>query len=220
MSVGAVAGEVVLAARDVSRSFGRSWAVRHVTLELTSASLTALVGDNGAGKSTLLHMFAGLVRPVEGCVEVFGETFVGFLPSDIRCRMGFVGHAPFVYPDLTGNENLRFFGKLYGVARSIEEDRALLTRVGLADAGEKLVRTYSRGMTQRLALARMLLQDPDIWLLDEPSTGLDAQGIKLLQVLLAEARARGRCVVAVTHDMAALGGVDREVRLRAGRLVQ
>lgn len=211
--------EVVLAARDVSRSFGRSWAVRRVTIELTGASLTALVGDNGAGKSTLLQMFAGLVRPVEGSIEVFGESFNGFLPSDIRCRMGFVGHAPFVYPDLTGNENLAFFGKLYGVTRSVADDRALLARVGLADAGEKLVRTYSRGMTQRLALARMLLQDPDIWLLDEPSTGLDAQGMQLLVGLLAEARARGRCVVAVTHDLAALGVVDREVRLRAGRLV-
>ncbi len=210
----------VLAARDVSRSFGRSWAVRRVTLELAPGSLTALVGDNGAGKSTLLHMFAGLMRPVEGAIEVFGEAFSGFLPSDVRARMGFVGHAPFVYPDLTGNENLRFFAKLYGVTRTVADDMALLARVGLSDAAEKLVRGYSRGMTQRLALARMLVQDPEVWLLDEPSTGLDAQGMALLQVLLSEARGRGRCVLAVTHDLAALGQVDREVRLRGGRLVQ
>lgn len=210
----------MLAARDVSRSFGRSWAVRRVTLELGAGSLTALVGDNGAGKSTLLHMFAGLMKPVEGTIEVFGEPFSGFLPRDIRERMGFVGHAPFVYPDLNGSENLRFFAGLYGVTRTLADDAALLTRVGLADAADKLVRTYSRGMTQRLALARMLLQDPEIWLLDEPSTGLDAQGMGLLRDLLGEARSRGRCVLAVTHDLAALGQVDREVRLKGGRLVQ
>lgn len=207
-----------LAARDVSRSFGRSWALRRVTVELSASTLTALVGDNGAGKSTLLQMFAGLVRPVEGSVEVFGEQFAGFLPADIRAQMGFLGHAPFVYPDLSGRENLRFFHRLYGVPDAGGDD-ALLERVGLRDARDKLVRNYSRGMTQRLALARLLLQDPPIWLLDEPSTGLDANGMALLEQLLDEARGRGRCVLAVTHDLGVLGRVDREVRLRNGRLV-
>jgi len=208
----------VLAAREVSRSFGRSWAVRRVTLELEAGMLTALLGDNGAGKSTLLQMLAGLLRPSEGAVEVCGEPFVGFFPAEVRARMGFIGHAPFVYPDLTGSENLAFFAGLYpGQGRP--PARELLGRVGLALAGDKIVRGYSRGMTQRLALGRLPLQDPPIWLLDEPSTGLDAQGAVLLANLLAEARARGRCIVAVTHDLLALGKVDLEARLKGGRLV-
>ena len=216
-TVSSDAAPIVLAARGVSRSYGRSWAVRRVTLELRGGTLTALVGDNGAGKSTLLQMFAGLVRPVEGTIEVFGESFQGFLPADVRARVGYLGHQPFVYPDLTGLENLAFFAKIHGVARAAAGP-SLLARVGLADAADKLVRSYSRGMTQRLALARMLLQDPAIWLLDEPSTGLDKKGLELLRTLLAEARAGGRCVLAVTHDLDALGVLDREVRLQGGRL--
>ncbi len=213
----------VLAARGVSKSYGRSWAVRRVTVEFHAGTLTALTGDNGAGKSTLLKVFAGLVRPDEGAVEVFGEPFAGFLPWDIRARMGFIGHLPFVYADLSGVENMSFFRVLYRVtrgeyvSRGFGWERALLSRVGLADAGDKIVGTYSRGMTQRLALARLMLQDPEIWLLDEPSTGLDAQGYELLRAILEEARDRGRCVVAVTHDLSALGRIDREVRLRGGR---
>lgn len=215
--------EPVLVARDVSRSYGRSWAVRRVTVELSAGALTALVGDNGAGKSTLLQMFAGLLRPTEGAIEVFGEAFRGFFPSDVRARVGYIGHAPFVYPDLTGHENVAFFDRLYPNGARPDHPRPtgpeLLARVGLADAGDKLVRSYSRGMTQRLALARLILQDPPIWLLDEPSTGLDRQGIAFLSSVLAEAKARGRCVVAVTHDMDALGAIDREVRLKGGRLL-
>lgn len=212
-------GEVVLAARSVSKSFGRSWAVRRVEVELARGTLTALTGDNGAGKSTLLRILAGLIKPAEGAVEVFGEPFSGFLPTDVRARMGFIGHLPFVYGDLTGLENMRFFRSLYRVTGASDQTaRELLERVGLGDARDKLVRGYSRGMTQRLALARLLLQDAEIWLLDEPSTGLDAGGLELLGAVLAEARGRGRCLVAVTHDLPALGAIDREVRLRAGRV--
>jgi len=211
--------DAVLAAVGLSRSFGRSWAVRRVSVELSAGTLTALTGDNGAGKSTLLALLAGLLRPSEGEVMVFGEAFNGFFPTDIRERLGFLGHLPFVYPDLSGRENLAFFRGLYGVdASRAPTDDALLAEVGLSDAAHRLARTYSRGMTQRLALARMLLQDAPIWLLDEPSTGLDAAGQALLARVLAEARARGRCVVAVTHDLAPLGQIDREVRLRGGRL--
>lgn len=212
--------EPVLCAREVSRSYGRSWAVRRVTVELGAGTLTALVGDNGAGKSTLLQMFAGLLRPSEGAIEVFGEAFRGFFPSDVRARVGYIGHAPFVYPDLTGSENIAFFSRLYPLGgqgpRPAPDE--LLAQVGLADAGDKLVRSYSRGMTQRLALARLILQDPPIWLLDEPSTGLDRGGIAFLGGVLAAAKARGRCVVAVTHDMDALGVIDHEVRLKGGRI--
>lgn len=211
--------DAVLAARDLSRSFGRSWAVRRVSVEMHAGTLTALTGDNGAGKSTLLGLLAGLLRPSEGQVAVFGEPFSGFFPADIRERVGFLGHLPFVYPDLSGRENLAFFRGLYRVDPSVApSDDALLAEVGLTDAAHRLARTYSRGMTQRLALARMLLQDAPIWLLDEPSTGLDAAGQVLLSRVLAAARARGRCVVAVTHDLGPLGQIDREVRLRGGRL--
>jgi heme exporter protein A len=218
----AATGQVVLAARAISKSFVRTWAVRRVTLELTPGTVVALTGDNGAGKSTLLRILAGLVKPDEGTVEVCGERFSGFLPADVRARMGFIGHLPFVYGDLSGIENVRFFKTLYETVGETSSgtgwETRLLARVGLGDAGDKIVRTYSRGMTQRLALARLMLQNPAIWLLDEPSTGLDAQGYVLLRAILDEARARGRCVLAVTHDLSALGPIDREVRLFGGRV--
>ncbi len=207
-----------LAVVDVSRRYGRSWAVRRVSLRFEPGTATALLGDNGAGKSTLLQMCAGLLRPTEGHIEIDGAPMHGFFPADIRERVGYLGHLPFVYPDLTGRENLAFFARLFGKSAATHD--TLLSSVGLAHAADRPARTYSRGMTQRLALARMVLQDAPIWLLDEPTTGLDVHGLALLRDLLADATRRGRTILAVTHDLASLGDIPRVIRLHGGRLAE
>jgi heme ABC exporter ATP-binding subunit CcmA len=202
-----------LAAVDLSRRFGRQWAVRRVSATFEAGSVTALVGDNGAGKSTLLSLLAGLLRPDEGHVQVMGAGAAGFLPVELRRQIAHLGHLPFVYTDLTGRENVAFFERLYGC----KAPRDLLERVGLADAADRPARGYSRGMVQRLALARIVLQDAPIWLLDEPTTGLDVHGLALLRDLLASARRAGRTLVAITHDLEALGPIDQMIRLIRGR---
>jgi len=204
---------------DLSRRFGRRWALRRVSLAFEPGTVTAILGDNGAGKSTLLQILAGLQRPSEGEVVVLDTLISQFPPRDIRERVAVLLHQPGVYPDLTGRENLRFFARLFARLATAERLDALLARVGLGDAADRPVRTYSRGMVQRLALARVILQEADLWLLDEPTTGLDARGVELLGALIAEAKARGKTVVAVTHDLPGLGpAVDRVVRLALGRL--
>lgn len=202
-----------LQAVDLSRRFGRQWAVRRVSASFAPGTVTALVGDNGAGKSTLLSLLAGLLRPDEGHVTVMGVETAGFHPPELRRQIAHLGHAPFVYTDLSGRENVAFFERLYAKSAPVD----LLKRVGLAEAADRPARTYSRGMLQRLALARVVLQDAPIWLLDEPTTGLDVHGLALLRELLATARAAGRTLVAITHDLDALGPIDQMLRLTRGR---
>lgn len=210
---------VLIQVLDLSRRYGRSWALRRVSLSFATGTVTAVLGDNGAGKSTLLQILAGLLRPSEGELVVFDEVQSGFPPRAVRERVAVLLHQPGVYPDLSGRENLRFYARLFGRPADDGTLTALLARVGLALASERAVRTYSRGMVQRLALARVLLQDALLWLLDEPTTGLDAHGVALLGELLTDAKARGTTVIAVTHDLPALGpAVDRVVRLSGGRL--
>lgn len=204
-----------LRAVDLSRRFGRQWAVRHVSATFEAGTVTALVGDNGAGKSTLLSLLAGLLRPDEGHVAIMGVETAGFHAPELRRQIAHLGHAPFIYTDLSGRENIAFFERLY--ARRAPAD--LLKRVGLAEAADRPARTYSRGMLQRLALARVVLQDAPIWLLDEPTTGLDVHGLALLRELLATARSAGRTLVAITHDLEALGPIDQMLRLTRGRTV-
>lgn len=202
-----------LVAVDLSRRFGRQWAVRRVSARFEAGTVTALLGDNGAGKSTLLSLLAGLQRPDEGHVNIMGTSAAGFLPVELRRQIAHLGHLPFVYTDLTGRENVAFFERLYD--RKAPPD--LLARVGLAEAADRPARGYSRGMVQRLALARIVLQDAPIWLLDEPTTGLDVHGLALLRDLLAGARKAGRTLIAITHDLEALGPIDQMLCLNRGR---
>ncbi|MGM0575473.1 MAG: heme ABC exporter ATP-binding protein CcmA [Myxococcota bacterium] len=209
-----------LEVRDVSRRFGRQWAVRRLSASFESGTLTAVVGHNGAGKSTLLNLLAGAIRPTKGHVRVFGEDLHDHPDrAEMRRRVAWLGHAPFLYPDLTGEENLRFVARLFGRDASREVLAARLEQVGLGTAGRRPVRGYSRGMVQRLGLARILIQGADVWLLDEPSTGLDVAGRALLGEVLGAALRDGKCLVVVTHDMSCLSGhVDRVFTLSRGRL--
>src|SRR5690606_7726295 len=178
----------------------------------------AVLGPNGAGKSTLLRMLATLLRPEAGELTVCGRR----LPDEAgaaRAEIGYLGHDPLVYLDLTARQNLELYADLYGLpgGRRLVDDA--LERVGLLARSYDTVRTFSRGMAQRLGLARVLLHDPRLLLLDEPYAGLDAAGAHLLDEVLGDA-SRGRGVVIVTHEVergVALAG--RLLVLRAGRAV-
>jgi heme exporter protein A len=203
-------------ARAVSKVYGRTRALAPTTLAFSAGESVALVGPNGAGKSTLVGILATLVRPSSGEL-----TFSGAPASAAhRAALGVIAHESLCYGDLSGRENLAFFARLYRSVDAARRIAELLERVGLTDAADRPARTYSRGMLQRLAVARALLHRPRLLLLDEPFTGLDRDGCATLAAVLAEERARGVILVVVSHDFPSLEGlVDRVVVLRRGRLV-
>ena len=205
----------------VSKRYGHHRALSAVDAELRAGSLCAVLGPNGAGKSTLLGILSTLIRPSAG--EVVYERAGERLPDgpELRDRIGVLAHESFVYGELTAYENLRFYGRLYGVADVERRARELLDEVGLEPrARDRAARTYSRGMLQRLALARALIHAPPLLLLDEPFTGLDRTGSAALGRSLAVARRDRRVVLVVTHDLEALDGVcDHVIVLRRGRVV-
>jgi ABC-type multidrug transport system ATPase subunit len=207
--------------RKVSKRFGTHRALGDVDLKLRAGRVCALLGPNGAGKSTLLGILSTLVRPTRGTVVygAGGREDAGDGPA-LRRAIGVLAHESLVYGELTAVENLRLYGTLYGVADLDQRIGARLDEVGLETrARTRPARTYSRGMTQRLALARALLHDPAILLLDEPFTGLDRGGAAALTRTIGRARTDGRIVLVVTHDFEALAGVcDQVAVLRRGKL--
>ena len=188
---------VALAAESVGKSFGRAVVLRDVTFEIVAGECVVVFGPNGAGKSTLLRLLAGLMTPTVGRLRVFGRAGV---EASVRRRIGLVSHQSFLYPDLSARENLLFYAKMYGLDDADARVGAWLERVSLADVGARGVRLFSRGMEQRLALARALLHDPDIVLLDEPWSGLDPSAADWLTGLLRDLRAQGRTIVLSTHE--------------------
>ena len=205
--------------RGVSRHFGRHVALHRTDLELHAGSLTGIVGANGAGKTTLMNMIATLDRPSSGTIHYDSWPW-RHMSRRGRELVGWVSHAPLVYGDLTGAENLRFYASMYGVPEASERAGALLGRVGLLHAADKLVNAYSRGMVQRLTIARALLHDPHLLLLDEPLTGLDRQGRRDVLDLFEEQRAQGRILLLSTHDLHALQrACTRLLVMRQGSIV-
>jgi heme exporter protein A len=201
----------------VSKLYGRQRALSGVSVELRRGRLTVLLGPNGAGKSTLVGVLSTLVRPTAGRV-VIGDLHE---PRAVRAAIGLLAHDALVYPELTAVENLRFWGRLYDVAELEARASALLDEVGL-DAGARTrpARTYSRGMLQRLSLARALLPAPALLLLDEPFTGLDRSGQAALARALTRAKAEGRIVLVVSHDLEAVGGLaEHLIILRNGKVI-
>jgi heme exporter protein A len=175
--------------RELEKRYGRKRVFRGVSFELARSGFLVVTGPNGSGKTTLLRLLAGLAAPTRGSLEVA----VG------RASLGFLGHEPLVYRDLTALENLDLYGRLYRVPERRERIGMLLERFGLWEARNERVSAFSRGMTQRLALCRALLHDPELILLDEPHTALDAEGTALLDRELA-ALAGDRTLVVSTHD--------------------
>ncbi len=190
----------------VAKLFGLKAVLRNVSCTFAPGSITLLVGDNGAGKSTLLRMAAGLSRPSAGEITRAENAVIGY-----------VGHATFLYPGMTALENLAFWARLYGTSTREKDLLALLDQVGLAAHAHERAGVFSRGMAQRLNLARVLMRPADLLLLDEPGTGLDASSRALLREQMRAARDRGACVIVVSHDYADDSAVaDRVVALRNG----
>jgi heme ABC exporter ATP-binding subunit CcmA len=179
----------VIRGRALEKRFGPKRVLRGLDLEVERGGFVVVTGPNGSGKTTLLRLIAGLAAPTSGELEVRAE----------RGELGFLGHEPLVYRELSALENLDLYGRLYRVPERRERIGMLLERFGLWDARAERVAAYSRGMQQRLALCRVLLHEPALLLLDEPFSGLDAAGAELLDRELAERRGRATFVVA-THD--------------------
>jgi heme exporter protein A len=204
----------------IAKRYGSERALAGVTLELAAGSMCALLGHNGAGKTTLIGVVSTLVRPSSGTVS-YRAGSAALVGADVRREIGLLAHQSLCYGELTAIENLELTAGLYGVDGSAGAIAAVLDRVGLeARARTRAARTYSRGMAQRLALARALLTRPSLLLLDEPFTGLDRDGALALGAQLGELRAAGAIVVVVTHDLEAIAGrADHVAILRRGQLV-
>ena len=213
-----MASPLAVEARAVGKSYGLRTAVRDIDLAVRPGERVALLGPNGAGKTTLLKLLSTLVRPTRGNVRIYGLDAVRYSQA-ARRRLGFVGHRPYLYEDLTARENLEFYAKLYSVGSPTDRYLPLLEAAGLAQVADLRVGAFSRGMQQRLAIVRALLHAPDLLLLDEPDTGLDQDGIRFLDSLICSTD-HARTIVFTTHNLdlaARLAG--RAVVLRGGRLV-
>jgi heme exporter protein A len=199
--------------QGLTRRYGEREALADVSLTLHAGATLVVFGPNGAGKTTLLRVLATLLRPHAGTARVLGHA----LPGEgwaVRGRVGLLGHASLLYRDLTARENLRFHARLHGVAP--ERVEALLDAVGLAARADDPVHTYSRGMVQRAAVARAVLHDPELLLLDEPTANLDPRATELVEPLIGASSGRTR--VLTSHDpVGGLEGADLALGLRAGR---
>ena len=205
----------IVALSNLVKQFGRFAALRGITAEFAPGRLYALLGDNGAGKTTLLRTLAGLTRPTRGAISLLGTT-------DVRaaCReVGYMAHPSMLYDEMSGMENLRYFARLYG----IEDDAVcseVIRAVKLDPSLERSVGQYSQGMRQRMSLARALLNDPKILLLDEPFSNVDLGSARDMVGLLAEMRNAGKTLFVVTHQAALLEKVaDEFVWIEAGKIV-
>ncbi|MEQ1855772.1 MAG: heme ABC exporter ATP-binding protein CcmA [Longimicrobiales bacterium] len=193
--------EAVVEARGLVREYGAVVAVDGVDLTLARGDFLTVFGPNGAGKSSLLKMLGGAMRATSGTVSIGGVP-LDFSDGEWRRRVGMLSHQGFLYQQLTAEENLRFYARLFGLEDVDRRVGARLQRVGLSDRAHFAVRKLSHGMRQRLALARALLHDPELVLLDEPYTGLDPAAATVLRGVLQELRADRRTVVMVTHNIA------------------
>jgi heme exporter protein A len=190
--------------RKLTKRFGLKTVLRGLDFQVEPGEFVALLGPNGAGKTTFLRILASLSRPSLGEVRIAGYRLPG-QASAVRRRLGVVSHLPLLYGDLTAEENLRFYGQMYGVVNLEGRTAEVLELVGLTPRRRDLVRTFSRGMQQRLAIGRAVLHDPEVMLFDEPHTGLDQDASAMLDHVLREVAARGRTVVMTSHDLARVG---------------
>ena len=204
--------------RKLTKAFGHQAALRGVDLHVDEGEFLALFGPNGAGKTTLIRVVSSLTRPTAGTVRVRGED-LGKAGTSLRRHIGLISHNPLLYGDLTPDENLRFFARMYDLPDAADRIDAVLDQVGLVARRRDPVRTFSRGMVQRLAIARAVLHDPAIMLLDEPYTGLDLQAADMLRAVLGELAASNRTVILTTHNLEqGLEMCDRAAILNRGKM--
>jgi heme exporter protein A len=201
---------------NIDKRFGGLFALRRVTFEIPPGECVVLAGRNGSGKTTLLRIAAQIVRPTAGKLSFPGDTSQG----TVHRRPGYVAHTTMVYDELTAEENLVFFAKLQGVEQPKTRALSLLEEVGLFDRRDSPVRTFSRGMRQRIAIARALIHRPSVLLFDEPATGLDPLGITWLANSLRDLNRAGCTVVMSLHGESEISALaTRAVRLDAGTVV-
>lgn len=202
------------------KQYGFNPVLRGVNLHVQPGAFVTLVGSNGAGKSTLLRIVATLLKPTAGEIKIGGWAMPQF-SNKVRQHIGLVSHQTLLYGDLTAAENLLFFAKLYQLEDGERRVTRALKRVGLAARQRDAVRTFSRGMMQRLTIARATLHEPDVLLLDEPYTGLDQDASALLDSLLLHESQNGRTILMITHDLLhGLNLCDRIAILSRGKIVQ
>jgi len=205
---------------SVQKWFGQNIALAEITLSVTRGDFVVLLGRNGAGKSTLLRVMARIVKPNHGQVEICGID-VQRNPEAARRQLGFVAHSSYLYRHLTARENLRFFARLYGLEDQEQRIQRGLSWVGLEANADRPISGFSRGMQQRLAIARATLHEPEILLLDEPFSGLDLEASELLSAWMRRFAASGKTILMATHDLEhGLEGVNRWVFLDEGRIVE
>jgi heme exporter protein A len=205
---------------EVEKRYGMRFALRGVSLTVDAGECVALVGHNGSGKTTLLKIAAQLTQPSRGKIAFHsGGNLISL--DDVKCRIGMVGHHTLLYEELTAEENLIFFARLFEMENPAEKARQALTPVGLAGRAADLVRTFSRGMRQRLSIARALLASPGLLLLDEAGTGLDPEGQQWLGATIKRLRDSGCTILMSTHGRnETQGAVTRAIRLDGGKITQ
>ncbi|MFQ5671087.1 MAG: ATP-binding cassette domain-containing protein [Acidobacteriota bacterium] len=209
----------LFSAHHVSRTFGRTHALVNIDLELRAGETVALFGPNGAGKTTLLRLAATLLPPTRGLLRLEGRVVRGATRSELRRRIGLVTHASFLYTELTAEENLLLHARLRAVDSPRDHVDHLLRQVGLWDRRMERVAHFSRGMQQRLTLARALVGNPDILFLDEPFSGLDTQGSECLAGILQDGQQAGRATLFSSHDLPrGLALAHRYILLEAGQV--
>jgi ABC-2 type transport system ATP-binding protein len=209
----------VLRAQSLRKAYGRKLAVADIDFAVELGSMLGLLGPNGAGKTTVLSLAAGLQRPDAGLIELFGIAGGPGHPA-LRARVGFLQEKPRVYPEMSGRAYLRFFADIYGIDRGKARVDELLDRLGLSDAADRPLAVYSRGMQQRACLARTLLHDPELLVLDEPTLGLDPRGVADMRDLVLDLNRRGKTLIISSHQLADIERVCTDIMLMdRGRIV-
>lgn len=210
---------LAVVATGLTKSFGPRPVLRGVDLKVRAGECLVIFGPNGAGKTTLVKILATLMRPTSGKLQVAGWD-AGEHPNEVRRRLGMVSHQSYLYGDLTARENLEFYGRMFGLGQLRERIDAVADQLGLGHFLDQRARALSRGMQQRLSLARAVLHQPAVLLLDEPETGLDQQALTLFGSLLSRVRTGNCTVIMTTHNLErGLAMADRAVILSKGRLV-
>ncbi len=200
---------------NLVKFFGRFAAIRDISASFAPGRLHVILGDNGAGKSTLLRIVTGLMQPSQGKVTLLGAGNI----REVAHRVGYMAHAPLLYDELDGMDNLRYFAGLYGLHDDSVCERAM-TIVGLDPALSRRVGQYSQGMRQRLSLARAVLHNPDLILLDEPFSNVDVRSAHDMAAVLGRVRDQGKTIFVVTHQAALMEGIaDEFVQMTAGQIV-
>ncbi|MBI2485554.1 MAG: heme ABC exporter ATP-binding protein CcmA [Deltaproteobacteria bacterium] len=209
---------LVIIAESVTKSFGNIQALRGVDLKVKKGEFLTVFGPNGAGKTTLIKLLATLTKPTSGKVIIANHD-IKKEPDKVRGLIGVISHDAYLYENLSAIENIRFFASLYGVSEVQGRAIEVIRQVGLESRMHNLVRTFSRGMKQRLAVARAIVHEPKILLLDEPYTGLDQHGSRIFGEMLKWLKSENRTILMTTHNIAeGLEISDRIAILSAGRI--